>query len=630
MKVARHLHLLGATGQIRSAKFHGRDHLVVPVVALVEGVIFPVNAATPELVLASEFAMAPQGWNGRPVFANHPAANGTQISGNTPETLETLSFGNVFNAHVEGKRLKMEAWLDREKAAKVGRDAMRVIERAEAGEMIEVSVGAYVVAEPRVGEHSGKPFKAVWHDIVPDHLAMLPEGTIGACSIAMGCGSPRTAVAHLVTAEGLEPRDAGGEGSGFFGHAGRPGEVGGSSPWDAAVAEFAKQIPEKDRKAIQQRPDGIVAKRWEAKLRQVLIDKGFHPGVFVPRKFNLVDHLRAAEGHIMDETEDLSAEEAELRAAAGARHSASDVQLIQDMHDKAVSLGAKCGGDSPLADRYAAAFEAQNEFRSLVAQLDPKLLEAKDEHPFTYCMETIIPAIEEKGKPVSDPEAFCGWWKAQRKDAQSAPEHQCSCGGHKAASEGVDMTKKERIKALIDSPYTLFENGDEAMLETASDARLDVFEKDASALKAAAEQQVTERAAAEKAAADQAAAEATKKAELAAAAAKPKTEDEWLKEAPESVRKVVARAAAAEAQRKSELVAKLKTAQAEYTEDELNAVDIDQLERFARMFKVNEVATPDYSGRGGPRAAAADAETIPAPPDMNARIRELSGKERAH
>src|SRR6266496_226176 len=38
-KVARHVHLIGATGQIRTASYEGREHLVVPVIALLEGVI---------------------------------------------------------------------------------------------------------------------------------------------------------------------------------------------------------------------------------------------------------------------------------------------------------------------------------------------------------------------------------------------------------------------------------------------------------------------------------------------------------------------------------------------------------------------------------------------------------------
>jgi len=73
----------GAMGStLRTANFDGREYVVVPVVALVEGVIHPVNSAAPELVLAEEFAKAPNGWNGRPVLWNHPRLNGRRVSAN--------------------------------------------------------------------------------------------------------------------------------------------------------------------------------------------------------------------------------------------------------------------------------------------------------------------------------------------------------------------------------------------------------------------------------------------------------------------------------------------------------------------------------------------------------------------
>ena len=84
-----------------------------------------------------------------------------------------------------------------------------MIERARAGEMIEVSVGAWVSAERSSGTADGQRYSAVWRDIVPDHLAMLPEGTEGACSVDMGCGAPR-ANAERPRAE-MRAADAGDE-----------------------------------------------------------------------------------------------------------------------------------------------------------------------------------------------------------------------------------------------------------------------------------------------------------------------------------------------------------------------------------------------------------------------------------
>lgn len=202
----RRLNLIGAVGKIRTATFSEREHLVVPVVALVEGVIHAVNAESPELVRADKIAVAPGGWNGRPVFVDHPEAGGDKVSGNSPEILES-AIGLIFNTStsveiIESKRLKLEAWIDLEKAKKTD-SGTEMVRRLEANEIVEVSVGAFVVAEEQTGVFKGKKYKAVWEEITPDHLALLSEGSVGACSVEMGCGTPRAATVHLVTASGI-------------------------------------------------------------------------------------------------------------------------------------------------------------------------------------------------------------------------------------------------------------------------------------------------------------------------------------------------------------------------------------------------------------------------------------------
>lgn len=179
---------LADTAAIRAATFNGLPHVVVPVVMLVgDSVVWPSNAPAPEFVPAEELAIAPGAWNGRPCMPDHPAEG----SANSPAVLETGCFGMVFNAKFEDGRLKGEAWLDPKRAEAVGRDAVRVIERCQAGEMVEVSVGAWVVTEASSGTHDGKAYEAIWKSCTPDHLALLPEGVKGACSVAAGCGAPR-------------------------------------------------------------------------------------------------------------------------------------------------------------------------------------------------------------------------------------------------------------------------------------------------------------------------------------------------------------------------------------------------------------------------------------------------------
>jgi len=208
----RELHAL-QSGLLRTAIFEGREHIVVPVIALVPGVIHAHNSLQPELVRLEDLEQAPQGWNGRPIMFGHPSRDGRQISANEPTVLEEHRIGTIFNARVDGGKLKMDAYVDPERARSAG--AGSILDALQRGEQTEVSVGVFVTLDQKPGADGGLRYEAVWQDIVPDHLAFLEEGVVGACSIEMGCGALRA---------------AGGKGSGNFGHAGRPGQIGGSAP----------------------------------------------------------------------------------------------------------------------------------------------------------------------------------------------------------------------------------------------------------------------------------------------------------------------------------------------------------------------------------------------------------------
>lgn len=204
MKSFRQLRLIGATGQIRNGTFQDRPYLVVPVVALMEGVLWASNAEAPELVLASELQMAPAGWNGRPVVVNHPEILGRYVSANSPQVLEAEEFGKIFNAQAPEDRLLLEAWLDEERAEKVGVKAKEIVRRAKEHQDIGVSVGTFMTLEATQGIwRDGNKYSGIWRGIVPDHLAMLPEEVKGACSIEMGCGVLTGASAYVVMPSGL-------------------------------------------------------------------------------------------------------------------------------------------------------------------------------------------------------------------------------------------------------------------------------------------------------------------------------------------------------------------------------------------------------------------------------------------
>jgi hypothetical protein len=179
--------------KVRKATFNGAAHIVVPVVAIVEGVLQASNSAGPELYLAEEFGKAVESWNGRPVVIDHPEKNGKKVSANSPEMFESEAIGFIFNTRVDGNKLKMEAWINTEKAEDKDGVIAAVVKKLENNEVTEVSTGLFAAAEPKEGTFNGKKYVAVLRNIVPDHLAILSSAK-GACSLEDGCGAPRTNV----------------------------------------------------------------------------------------------------------------------------------------------------------------------------------------------------------------------------------------------------------------------------------------------------------------------------------------------------------------------------------------------------------------------------------------------------
>ncbi len=162
----------------------GVVHLVVPVVALVAGVL------NGELVTPEEASAHFDAWNGRPVVMNHPEQDGIFISANDPQILKELSFGRMFNTDFDGKNLKAEMWIPLKETANRGGDFAEAIKRFEKGELVEVSTAYMRDVEQKTGSENGQDFETIAHNIRPDHLAVLLHEP-GACSIADGCGAPR-------------------------------------------------------------------------------------------------------------------------------------------------------------------------------------------------------------------------------------------------------------------------------------------------------------------------------------------------------------------------------------------------------------------------------------------------------
>lgn len=153
---------------------------MVPVVMIVEGVL---NGA---LVPASEFSRYVEAWNGQPVPVLHPEREGSPVSANSPDIIERNTIGRLFNCYAENGKLKGEAWINVNKAQRLGHNEL--LTALEAGEVVEVSTGYFADGEPKAGEYNGEQYQEIHRNIRPDHLALLP-GEIGACSVADGCGT---------------------------------------------------------------------------------------------------------------------------------------------------------------------------------------------------------------------------------------------------------------------------------------------------------------------------------------------------------------------------------------------------------------------------------------------------------
>jgi hypothetical protein len=175
--------------QKRTEILRNEVYSVYPVVALVEGVLHASNSPAPELALAAEFGALPSAWDGSPVVLSHPVINGRPVSANNPEVFGQSTMGFMYNTRLEDRKLKSEIWVNRKWATENGQQG--ILDILDGGGSLEVSTGLFANVESRPGMHDGQPYAGIWRNVMPDHLAILPPGSVGACSIEDGCGIPR-------------------------------------------------------------------------------------------------------------------------------------------------------------------------------------------------------------------------------------------------------------------------------------------------------------------------------------------------------------------------------------------------------------------------------------------------------
>jgi len=160
----------------------GKRHLVVPLVAMVQGVHH--GSGGPALYLEEDFAEYVSSWNGVPLPVMHPSVNGEMMSANTPDVINNQSVGRFFNARIEDHKLKGEAWIDIEKAKAIAPEILEIINN---NGKLQISTSHWSEDDFTPGVWNDEAYDAIVHNIRPDHIALLP-GVEGACSWEDGCG----------------------------------------------------------------------------------------------------------------------------------------------------------------------------------------------------------------------------------------------------------------------------------------------------------------------------------------------------------------------------------------------------------------------------------------------------------
>lgn len=165
--------------QHRPAQFMGRDHVVVPVVMVVEGV--HAGSAGAMFYPSEEIKATAEQWDGAPITVQHPTDKDGNLT--TARNAPEFIIGHIQDSIWDGK-LRSEAWIDIEKANDISQEIMTIV-RGDG--QLQVSTGLFSDDEVIKGDWKGEFYNAIVRNIIPDHLALLPGGE-GACNWQDGCG----------------------------------------------------------------------------------------------------------------------------------------------------------------------------------------------------------------------------------------------------------------------------------------------------------------------------------------------------------------------------------------------------------------------------------------------------------
>lgn len=622
---------------VRREQFDGKEHLVAPVVLLVEGVHTGSGGAL--FYPAEELAKFAAAWNGIPIPVNHPQENGEYVSANTPKLLEDYSVGRLFGVNFDDakKRLVGEVWIDINKAKK---SFPAILDTIQKGGQLEVSTGVFTDDDGTPGQWNGEDYTATVSHFRPDHLALLPGGK-GACSWADGCGLRANVrgTARTPSFDGTEStswadvtktfaayRDAY-----YASHGGKPDEVAGTvaaapsamKTWIASKTLLGEGSADKERDLLFfPVVNPKTGKLNEGALRAVLGGRGVQADIPDAAKTSAQNKARSLLNKHFD---------AELET----NQKTNDGGVL----DKFKTLFKNMAGHLGLTVQELSHEDIRAKLRGALDEISGKawsnyIREVFDDY-FIYEAENTTPV---------DISAVTGVTKLYQRGYSIDGTGQVTLGdnpqevvevtnyvpvgnadqdkqiGNNKPTEDENMKKDELIKALIDCPHNTLAANDEEWLKALSEEKLQAMRHIEKADPPKANDAMDPPKAKEgdkpkgndgDAAADE--------------AKRPETVEEYIANAPSEIQGMLRRSVARDQQIRDDLVkGLLANRRNKFTEGQLNAKDIDELQALADLAQIDV----DYSLQGGGPKSNEDENTPPTPIPIFNREKKVEREEK--